>query len=85
MKPSSNMHRPTPPFGFITDRLRGTYSTKRKNSNYQIEKKIHLSQKCDINATNVKKEIEREIFQVFQTDSMALVNFLDYQNQRRFA
>ena len=75
MKPSSNMHRPTPPFGFITDRLRGSYSTKRKNSNYQIEK----------NATNVKKEIEREIFQVFQTDSMALVNFLDYQNQRRFA
>lgn len=32
-----------------------------------------------------RKKRDREIFQVFQTDSMALVNFLDYQNQRRFA
>ena len=67
MKPSSNMHRPTPPFGFITDRLRGSYSTKRKNSNYQIEKKIHLPQKCNKMWLNcgktvakVKKEIERD-------------------------
>ena len=81
MKPSSNMHRPTPPFGFITDRLRGSYSTKRKNSNYSIEKNIFptkMWQMCGKFEANVRQKRQREILQVFQTDSMALVNFLDY-------
>ena len=60
MKPSSNMHRPTPPFGFITDRLRGSYSTKRKNSNYLIEKNKFATKMWQMYGKFEAKEIERD-------------------------